>query len=159
MVKPLCIDCRLIPRGYLQRLLHFKVSIVDNKAFSLISPEGCLLITANEVHLASLVFHWSNENTHLRLFLLRYGHYVEGTGSVLQTAVDVQVSMRNSCLKACFVCLLLCYSEYHSKNAFEETKFLSAVLRVSKQQFIWIKIYLCLSSWRMNWYFIICSVT
>lgn len=72
-----------------------RISIVDNKAFSLINPEGCLLITANEVHPASLqlLIPRSNENTHLRLFLLRYGHYVEGTGSVLQTAVDVEVSM------------------------------------------------------------------
>lgn len=72
-----------------------RVSIVDNKAFSFISPEGYLLIPANEVHPASLwlLVPMSNENIHLRLFLLRYGHYVEGTGSVLQTAVDVQVSM------------------------------------------------------------------
>lgn len=50
-----------------------RISIVDNKAFSLINPEGCLLITANEVHPASLqlLIPRSNENTHLRLFLLR----------------------------------------------------------------------------------------
>ena len=98
MDKLLCIDCRLIPREHVQRLLSSEVCIVSNKAFCFIYPGGDLLIRAKEPKKLPCIFAIVsimrfNENINLRLLLLlsRYGHYVEGTGSVLQTAVDVQV--------------------------------------------------------------------